>query len=207
MVKPTSLAGLKQLEKDIESDRRDYIRKEITSKLDEYRNKLYKENNIYLKAYDDKLDNVRKEIIAKEKELSEKAKKIPEELDRYVRYKWASGIDFGYGGVSVRYLDPQNRFLIITENGSTAGTGTAMGTGGYYYAQCEHFITFPQYGCYLEAYLPHNKGKEYGERSNNKMFEVEGGRLTNAIKKSLIEQAEAYCEKYKVEPFELPVKK
>ncbi len=129
---------------------------------------------------------------------SKKAGKYPDGLVRWFDRKFARGVNFGYGGITMRHLDKDNRFIIVTCNGGTAGTGTAMGTGGYYYAESTHFVSFPQYGDYMEAKLPHGEGR----RTGNNMFEVMGGRLTVEVKQQLIKQAEAYCTKWAVGPID-----
>lgn len=198
MNKPKSLEGLKTLLKETERDRTRFEHEHVTKKVREYERQLYTENELYLKAYRDKISQIKNEIALKEQSLKEK-RKIPEHLQRYLDRTWSSGVDWGYTGVTLRYVDPKNRFWIVTSNGGTGGTGTAMGTGGYYYAECSHFVTFPQYGDYLNCRLPDRKDNSFF--SSNTRWETHGGKLSKERMKTLIELAEEYCKEWNVIPF------
>lgn len=198
MKKPTSLKGLKDVLDDLTRDYSRWRRVNITEKEQEYHRKLCEQHKITINAYETKIKDVKAAIKERKSINLEKKKPFNEKLMKWFKYTYQRGVDFGYNGVSIRYVDPANRYIIVTSNGSTAGTGTAMGTGGYYYAESDHFVAFPQFGDYLEGRLPDKPG-----RSANKRFEVRGGRLTNEVKNSLIKQANDYCKEYNVKPFEL----
>jgi hypothetical protein len=104
------------------------------------------------------------------KALKEKGElKIPDHIKKWLK-QYSEGVDWGYGGLKIRWISPDEKWAIITNGGGTAGTGTPMGTGGYYYAEVSHFL-----------------GKITDRGSyNNRYAEVEGGRLTNEIKEKLI---------------------
>jgi hypothetical protein len=199
MQKPNTLQGLKNLLKEIEHDERQFHYREITVNVDAYRSQLYKKNEVFFNAYKLKKQEIAHLITEKKQELSI-SKSNPEfdAINQYVKRDYGSGVDWGYGGLSLRFIDPQKRFLILTSNGSTAGTGTAMGTGGYYYASCSHFVAFPQYGKPYDCRMPHQS-----YRGSGQMFSTSGGRLTNEVKANLIKLAEEYCEQYQVHPFDL----
>jgi hypothetical protein len=54
--------------------------------------------------------------------------------------RWGRGIDWGQGGVRLRWVSPNQNWVIITAGGGTAGQGTPMGTGAYYYAAATHYL-------------------------------------------------------------------
>ena len=98
-------------------------------------------------------------------------------FDKYIR-----GIDWGYKEPKIVWVSPDERFAIITAPGSTAGTGTAMGTGGYYYAASTHWLTdIKEGGTY--------GGFRYQGVDSLKDMEFEG-RLTKEIKAKMIARAE-----------------
>lgn len=205
MEKPSSLIGLKSILKNLEKDYRDFEKTNVSAKVREYQTELYKQNEVFLKDYRDKISEVRNSIAAKELELSAKAK-IPKEYQAYLRGPWSSGIAWGYGGVTLRYIDPKNRYWIATSNGGTGGQGTAMGTGGYHYCVCQHFVTFPQYGGFHDSSFG-SKRLPDGISGFNSRFQIEGGRLTNEMRDALIEQADNFCDKYKVPSFKIEDRK
>lgn len=209
MDKPLSLTGLKALEKHLEEEAYQFRKKHYDDKVNAFKAQLWEENKIYIQSYQQKIEAVRAEIKLKKKELEDKKDPKIKEMQTYIDGTFSSGIDFGYNGLNVRYIDPKNRYVIVTNNGSVGGQGTAMGTGAYYYSNSSHFVVFPQYGNYMDAYFPHNEKAEetYFRRCTNASFEVKEGRLTNEIKNELIRQANEYCETWNVPPFKIEGRK
>ena len=83
------------------------------------------------------------------------------------------GVDFGYGGIKIVWHSDDERFVIITNKGATAGQGTAMGTHGYHYAPTEHWL------------VDTKEGNSF--HTTTKYFPVEG-RLTKEKKQQMIER-------------------
>ena len=167
----------KQIKKEIEdlkfqiSDNRNYI-KHIPGYMESY-NQLEELKNQYFKN-----------IQSKNNELSTKIKKLNEELVKEKKRKelklsdrvndwfgnYENGIDWGYGGLKIIWLSEDENWAIITCKGATAGGGTAMGTGGYYYSPSTHWIADVRGGY---------------NALRNKFMEIEG-RLTKEKKKEMI---------------------
>jgi hypothetical protein len=100
---------------------------------------------------------------------------IPPDVQDWFK-QWGTGVDWGYGKPKIVWISPDYKYVIITIPGGTAGTGTAMGTGGYYYAPSSHLAT-------------ETKGRHHSGYRDEvwKTSEIEG-RLTNNIKQQLIDQ-------------------
>lgn len=106
---------------------------------------------------------------------------LSESVQKWFR-KYISGIDWGYKQPRIVWISPDERFAIITSPGSIGGTGTAMGTGGYYYASSSHWLTdIKENGMYIS-------NRRDGVASI-KELEVEG-RLTKEMKAKMIARAE-----------------
>lgn len=191
MKKPTSIEGLKKLLDEIKADKDKFYRENVSAPVKKLEAELLKKNEIFLKAYYEKIHTVQQEIFDR-KNAAAAISKIDSRIIDWVRYDYSAGVDFGYNGLSVRYVDPGATFLILTNNGGTAGTGTAMGTGAYYYANADHFVCFPVLGGYMAR-------NEFG---GNYHFKIEGGRLTNDRKNSLITQAQEFINLHDIKPFE-----
>lgn len=197
MEKPKTLSGLESLLKELKKDEAAFRYKEVTKPIEDFRRSIWQKNKVFLDKYDEKIHAVEQEIRLKKKELQNKRPPEFIIMERWVKGKYSSGVNWGYGGISLKYIDPEFKYIIATSKGGTAGTGTAMGTGGYYYATAEHFVTFPQFGTWRESRLPHYEG-----RSSNQMFSEEG-KLTNEVRNRMIEKAEAYCKQWNVQPFNI----
>src|SRR5690349_11383389 len=140
MEKPTSLSGLNKVYDDLTKDYRKWWNENIRDKVSEYQKQLEKNNEIQIKSYQDKMSEVRNAIAEKKTQLKQSKSSFDEKIVKWVKRDFQSGVNFGYGGITLRYVDPKERYIIVTNNGGTAGTGTAMGTGSYYYAECSHFV-------------------------------------------------------------------
>lgn len=104
------------------------------------------------------------------KALKEKTEfKVPDHLQKWLK-EYSQGVDWGHGGLKIRWISEDEKWCIITNGGGTAGQGTPMGTGGYYYAEASHFLGRTDY-----------KGG-----FNNRHGEIHGGKLTNEVKEKLI---------------------
>lgn len=145
---------------------------ELEKEIQQLRQQYFEENQSTIDCWESDLEALKDEL---KKKKSEKALYIPEKLEKWFR-KYKSGVSFGYGGIKIIWISPDERFVILTCPGATAGTGTAMGTGGYYYALSSHYLVDT-----LES------DSHVGR--NSYMKEVEG-RLTKDAKKELIKLAE-----------------
>lgn len=123
------------------------------------------------------IDKVREYICeCRDKMRVIKAKKnitLPTEIQLWFE-NYKNGIDWGYGIPRIVYISKSNEYVIISLPGGTAGTGTPMGTGGYYYAKAVHWVA--------KVDLSKN---HYGFL-NNKSMEVYG-RLTKKLKDLMIQ--------------------
>jgi hypothetical protein len=82
----------------------------------------------------EKMEQLRKELYTVKKVFE-----IPNDVAKWFR-QYTSGTDWGYGGIKIIYISPKKQYVIVTKKGTTAGTGTAMGTGSYYYSSSSHWI-------------------------------------------------------------------
>jgi hypothetical protein len=64
---------------------------------------------------------------------------VPTHLQKWLR-NWMSGVSFGYNTPYIRWISPDEKYVVITTPGGTAGQGTPQGTGGYYYASSSHYL-------------------------------------------------------------------
>lgn len=192
MEKPTTIKAAESLLWQLIKDEQQFIYRKIEAPLSEYRNKLIQEHKLELNSYAEKKKEV-KNLLKFLKETKSRKKNIHPNITDWLIRVYSSGIDWGYGGIKVTYVHPENLFIIVTNKGSTAGTGTAMGTGGYYYSPSSHWVVFPQFEIH-RAKMPCGS-------SRNEFFSQDG-RLTNAIKEKMITQAEEYVNKHNVYPFD-----
>jgi hypothetical protein len=96
----------------------------------------------YDKQIQPTLIKMRDEIRALKVEYKKPTKKkgvIPQNLVNWL-WKWKSGVDFGYYDPYIKWISPDEKYVIITTPGSTCGQGTVMGTGGYYYGSTSHYL-------------------------------------------------------------------
>lgn len=139
--------------------------------------KLVAERGNYFKSIEKKREHLMDAIRECKNDIADAKKKneieIPDELKQWWR-KYGSGVNFGYGGIRIVWISEDKKWVIITSKGGTAGTGTPMGTGGYYYAPSEHWLACTKLG-------------EYMGRPQNYFGRIEG-RLTKERKKELINQ-------------------
>jgi len=140
----------------------------------------------YMQEIESSVTCWRSDIQYLKKELENRKKDgeiyLNERISKWFR-QYIGGIDWGYKDPKIVWISPDERFAIITSPGGTAGTGTAMGTGGYYYASSTHWLTEIKEGY---AYFGRRTGVA-GEAS--KWLEHEG-RLTKEVKEKMIKFAE-----------------
>lgn len=161
----------------------------------EYREKqkaFFEEVQPQLQELNTKLEN----LLEEQRELRKKKEplKISNRLAKWLR-EYSRGVDWGYGGLLIReILDPEERFVIITNPGSTAGQGTPMGTHGYYYSKTMHWVadTFVE----GSSWGSHQQNLEIKGKyilSNGRVMrkEVEG-RLTKEKRQILLDAVEEY---------------
>jgi|ERR1700723_3547791 len=141
---------------------------ELVHKLWELRNEYQNSVSPKISQNNQWIRDYKKELIELQKE---RGIKISPEIEKWF-YKWQSGVNFGYNDPKIVWISDDEKFVIITNKGGTAGQGTAMGTGGYYYSNTEHFLASTQHGSYLD--------------NNHSMFKIKG-RLTKENKQKLIE--------------------
>lgn len=126
------------------------------------------------------------DIQALKKELKNKKEdnklQISERVKRWFS-NYKSGIGWGYKEPTIVWISEDERFVIITDPGGTAGTGTPMGSGGYYYASSTHWLTETIEG---STYLGRST---MTSKAAPKWLEHEG-RLTKEVKQKMIDYSE-----------------
>lgn len=164
---------IKELEKSI-SDLRDY-RKHIPKYCELEKKLADLKNRYWIKTYP-KLDKISDEISSLKEELREMKKsrelKISPRLEQWLK-DYNRGVDFGYGGIKIAWFSKDERFVIITNKGGTAGQGTAMGAGGYHYSPTDHWV------------IDTKEGNSY--HNTKQHFRIEG-RLTKEKKQEMIDR-------------------
>lgn len=156
---------IKELKTEIErlevehSDLSNY-RKNIDG-YEELENKITKMRTDYLNSNYKRKEEIRKWILDYKKEIKsiQEGNKIqvPSEIDKWF-YRYHSGVDFGYGQIRISWISKNNEWIIVSSPGSITGTGTAMGTGGYYTSPTEHWLANTTKGTYIENnYYPIRK--------------------------------------------------
>ncbi len=109
---------------------------------------LEKKMEVIRAAYREETDSLiscwKSDIQALKKELKNKKEdnklQLSGDVQRWLR-KYLSGVSFGYKEPKIVWISEDEKYVIITSPGGTAGTGTPMGTGAYYYAPSTHWIT------------------------------------------------------------------
>lgn len=106
-------------------------------------NKAYAARDNYYKSVRQKREETNNYINHCKKRIEQikeaKELDIPSEVEKWFR-QYISGVDWGYKDPKIIHVSSDNQFIIVKHSGSTAGTGTAMGTGSYYYAKTHHWI-------------------------------------------------------------------
>lgn len=117
--------------------------KSLPKEVQELFNKAYAARDKYYKSVKEKREQTDKYITYCEKRIEEiktaKQLSIPSDVEKWFK-KYISGVDWGYNDPKIIHVSSDNQFVIVRSSGGTAGTGTAMGTGGYYYAKTQHWI-------------------------------------------------------------------
>ncbi len=149
---------------------------ELETKARELRNSYWEEIRSQVSVWNSDIDALKKELKNKKEE---KQIQISERVQKWLRH-YLSGVSFGYNEPRISWISEDERFVIITSPGGTAGTGTPMGTGGYYYAASTHWIA---------ETTNDSKYIDWSDKKRNKYKEHEG-RLTKDIKKQMIEFTE-----------------
>lgn len=164
--------NIKDLENQID-DIRDYRKQrpdiaKLEEELSVLKNEYRKEISYSLKVLESDIEALKNELKRKK---AEKEIYLSEKIQKWLR-NYLSGVSFGYREPKIVWISKDERFSIITDPGGTAGTGTAMGTGGYYYAGTEHWLVETiEGGTYL---------------GGPKLMEHKG-RLTKEVKEKMIE--------------------
>lgn len=140
----------------------------------------------YIQEIESSVNCWRSDIQYLKKELENRKKDNEIYLSERVREwfrQYKRGIDWGYKEPRIVWVSPDERFVIITNPGGTAGTGTPMGTGGYYYASSSHWLTETKEGY---AYM----GNRTGIAGSAPRWMEHEGRLTKEVKEKMIKFAE-----------------
>lgn len=146
----------------------------------------------YYKEVKEEIENIEISIKCAESDLkalkNSRKSKIQEEITEDIEIAFKNiqrGIDYGYSKPRISWISKDKRWFIFTTPGGTAGTGTPMGTGGYYYSATTH-----------ELYCI-DVPEEYPSHANvvkpMRQKELEG-RLT----KAMIKEFEDYITEYKL---------
>lgn len=63
---------------------------------------------------------------------------VPNHIQSWL-HNWMFGINFGKKPY-IKWISPDEKYVIITTPGGTAGTGTIMGASAYYYASTTQYL-------------------------------------------------------------------
>lgn len=154
--------------------------KELIKKAAQVREQIEKRTEKEIgKLYSEK-QKLEKEL--KERKLSKKIQLsvyLSDWLQQYMR-----GINWGYKLPLITWHSEDERFVILTHPGQTSGTGTVMGSMGYYYSPSDHILIDTKRDDRETSYGKGKLGFKIGDR-------VEG-RLTKEKKQMLLNQLEKY---------------
>jgi hypothetical protein len=167
--------------KNIRKHRPEYA--ELENKMDAIRRAYREETDSLIYCWESDIQALKKEL--KRKKEDNKLQ-LSETVEKWFR-KYLSGVNFGYKSPRIVWVSEDEKYAIITSPGSTAGTGTVMGTGAYYYAQSTHWLTeIFEGGTYL--------GHSHGGITSKKWLEFDG-RLTKEKKEEMIALVETLRNK------------
>ncbi len=121
--------------KNIRKHRPEYA--ELEKKMEAIRRAYREETDSLISCWESDIQALKKEL---KKKKEENKLQLSEDVQRWFR-KYLGGVNFGYKEPRIVWISEDEKYVIITSPGSTAGTGTAMGTGAYYYAQSTHWLT------------------------------------------------------------------
>ena len=132
------------------------IEKANKAKKEYYRSiqKTLNEKSDYMRLCRVKINEIRQQ----------KAFVIPADIQKWFN-KYISSMDWGYKSPEIIHISENKEYIIVRNTGGTAGTGTVMGTGGYYYAKTSHWIAKVggnEYGSWGNS--PENLACEYHGR-------------------------------------------
>jgi len=115
----------------------------LPKEVQELFNKAHAAKDNYYKSVRQKREETNSYINHCEKRIEQiqaaKQLSIPSDVDKWF-HKYVSGVDWGYNSPKIIHVSSDNQFVIVRSSGGTAGTGTAMGAGSYYYAKTQHWI-------------------------------------------------------------------
>jgi hypothetical protein len=121
--------------KNIRKHRPEYA--ELEKKMEAIRRAYREETDSLVSCWESDIQALKKEL---KKKKEENKLQLSEDVQRWFR-KYLGGVNFGYKEPKIVWISEDEKYVIITSPGSTAGTGTGMGTGAYYYAQSTHWLT------------------------------------------------------------------
>lgn len=146
-----AISGYVELENKLAAMRKEYI---------EGIAPILQQNNIWIREYAKYIIEIQKQ---KQIVLSPK-------VNQWFT-NWKRGVHFGYEDPKIVWISENEEYVIIAIKGGTAGQGTAMGTGGYYYSKTQHYIAS------LKVQRTYLDSNYYGQVN---------GRLTKEAKQKLI---------------------
>jgi hypothetical protein len=146
---------------------------ELEKKVYEIKQKHYEESQSLINCWDSDIDALKKELKRKKEDNDIQ---LSERVEKWLR-KYLSGVNFGYKEPRIVWISEDERYVIITSPGGTAGTGTVMGTGGYYYAASTHWLTETIEGVEFMG----NRAERAPEWLEHE------GRLTKEVKQNMID--------------------
>lgn len=158
--------------RDIRKNRPEYA--ELEKRMEKIRREYREETESQVDVWRSDIQALKKEIARKKEDNKIQ---LSDRVQQWFR-KYLSGVDFGYKKPRIVWISEDERYVIVTNPGGTAGQGTAMGTGGYYYAGSDHWLTeIIEGGTYI--------GRSHGGVDSPKWL-THGGRLTKEIKQKMI---------------------
>lgn len=157
----------------------------------EMEEKLQNLRNEYFESIRDQVTALESDIRVYERQIKEaqqaRALELPDNVRRWFSV-YAKSMDFGYGGLKIVWVSENGRWIIITNKGGTAGTGTAMGTNAYYYAPVRHYLcdTYCDPSLNGRVHLKSMGDNDIHNYTSNRFGEFTG-KLTKEAKQKLID--------------------
>ena len=135
---------------------------DIKKQIQEHQDMIVKLRVEWQNKSDSQILSLKQEIQLLEKEYGELIEESKPQLTEALS-KWEKNIqdsmNWGYSTPYITHIMANGRFVILKVPGTIAGQGTAMGSGGYYYARTEHKLADTEQSSYFKCELASVEGR------------------------------------------------